>query len=872
MNKKNESGSSSDVESDSNLSNVRTRRRNKKQDSLREKNTKTKTNKKSEIRSDEEDDESDLGTDLPVEATGQKKKRETLRNKQKKSESGSSSDIETGTNLSNVRTRRRNKNQDSLWEKSTKTKTNKKLSTQEKSSKKMTNKKSELEDDLSTCSSELQDKANKKNVGKLGIGDVNGDERLVTSKRTEPKEKARQKERRNTKVKQKSGTVSEDTNSKRRQNNSNEENESESSSSVVNAIHEDDHLEPIQNDLSEGQVEETPLKNDIHEDDHLEPIQNDLSEGHIEETPLNRRTRNNRKQLITNKTAKNKQQKSGKISKEDKLVEKSRVSDSTNLETVVVEDMPINSKPKKNSIKKSGLTYSDGTNNVTEKFVVTDVTKSTKTRRSRRKLSKTLDDEENNDTESKPRKRSKSLYNPENILLEEPENNLVNSHKSEMTTDKKNDKSKSAKHRHTTLNRRKSSVRFSLGDALSSTSIKTNTKSNRRMSILKSSVSPINTKEPEDDSVVPLQVTKTSDLCHTSMGDPEDEFDEHVLPSTKKTSLKRQHEQSIDFYEIDEPMLAESPVSGKHKRKRNRRYKELATSSQGINIQSDGNKTDVLAYSQFGDEDMLPEHKSTPVADTTGSSDPNETEPTASQDESKRANWTLKFFEVPKKKAFIINPEVYNDGTRRTKRSRVKPLEYWRNERALYSRRPSGGFALSGIMSPTLPTPSPPAAKPKRKAKKKIPQTPHNLSIHANLSDIEEHIEVNPTITVLNPSTNEEVDIDAIATSEMNRFFGPTGKPVTSDDPIAMSKSLYQKSFSAGELLIRPLQKKGLQVVRNDTMVFRIIRGKLAVTIHETTTILESGARFFVPKGNVYNIQNLRNDEAKLDFIQVKSI
>ncbi|XP_071486571.1 uncharacterized protein [Diadema antillarum] len=234
---------------------------------------------------------------------------------------------------------------------------------------------------------------------------------------------------------------------------------------------------------------------------------------------------------------------------------------------------------------------------------------------------------------------------------------------------------------------------------------------------------------------------------------------------------------------------------------------------------------------------------------------------------------SLLYTEKPVSKAYIIAPEPER-GLRRTKRHRVRPLEYWRNERPLYERRKSGGFALSGVLSPEEKSFNSRGGGPSKQAKTgrvkgQLPLTPANISLHSSPPPGTEPI-TNPSVTVVNPESDEEVVIDAVATSKMLKFTGPSGLPADKGDPITIAKALSQKAFSAGVLTIRPLQEKGSQLVRRDTMVFYVVRGKLAVSIHQTSHVLQNGDWFFVPKGNIYNIKNLRRDEAKLTFFQHK--
>eukprot|EP00057_Strongylocentrotus_purpuratus_P034106 XP_793941.3 PREDICTED: transcriptional regulator ATRX isoform X1 [Strongylocentrotus purpuratus] len=238
---------------------------------------------------------------------------------------------------------------------------------------------------------------------------------------------------------------------------------------------------------------------------------------------------------------------------------------------------------------------------------------------------------------------------------------------------------------------------------------------------------------------------------------------------------------------------------------------------------------------------------------------------------NKKNKYSILYTEKPLRKAYIIKPDE-EDGVRRTRRQRVRPLEYWRNERPLYERRKSGGLALAGIISPGAPEERVSVRSMRQPAKPKghLPVTPSHISIHAS-PPVGTSKVCQPTINVVNPDTKQEVAIDAVATSKMLKFTGPSGLPAKPDDAITISKALSQKAFAAGILTIRPFGEKGSQLVRRDTMIFYVVRGKVAMTLHETSQILQSGDWFFVPKGNVYNITNLRRDEAKLTFFQLKS-
>ncbi|XP_053559245.1 centromere protein C [Bombina bombina] len=188
---------------------------------------------------------------------------------------------------------------------------------------------------------------------------------------------------------------------------------------------------------------------------------------------------------------------------------------------------------------------------------------------------------------------------------------------------------------------------------------------------------------------------------------------------------------------------------------------------------------------------------------------------------------------------------------RRSKRTKVKPLEYWRGERVEYKVRQSGGLVVEGILAPVNEDPARKAVS-KRKDVHKVEKVPN---FEHNTEDIE------PT-TVLHSLNGTEILVECVKTTEHCHF--------NESSEIYVCKSLNQPTFSTGKLSIGPLQEKGYQFVCLDTMVFYIIQGSLEVTIYHTRYTLKSGDHFFIPPGNMYNIKNLLRKEAILLFTQIK--
>ncbi|XP_067993481.1 centromere protein C isoform X2 [Melanerpes formicivorus] len=195
---------------------------------------------------------------------------------------------------------------------------------------------------------------------------------------------------------------------------------------------------------------------------------------------------------------------------------------------------------------------------------------------------------------------------------------------------------------------------------------------------------------------------------------------------------------------------------------------------------------------------------------------------------------------------------------RRTKRIRLKPLEYWRGERVNYEVGPSGNLVVTGVVCPETE----PQTKIKhrkdgdkqkraKRRKEKPPVSDHSLGDTAK-----------PTI-VLDPVTNEEVHLDCVTTGMCHSCF-------FKDETVEIYKHLNTSAFATGKLVLKPLKEKGHQFVHMDTIVFHVIYGKIITTLHKTSYYLTTGDYFYVPAGNRYNIRNLLDEESVLLFTQLK--
>ncbi|XP_052055727.1 centromere protein C isoform X2 [Apodemus sylvaticus] len=247
-------------------------------------------------------------------------------------------------------------------------------------------------------------------------------------------------------------------------------------------------------------------------------------------------------------------------------------------------------------------------------------------------------------------------------------------------------------------------------------------------------------------------------------------------------------------------------------------------------------------------------------------------------------------------------------GVRRSKRVRLKPLEYWRGERVDYQESSSGGHTFE-IISPTLASATIKAKRNLGKASQRVTKKsirPENckrghtfeiisptlasatIKAKRSLGKVNQRVtkksirpenckkkkmELSLDIRLGDPfqatlakdlETGEIVPMDLIRPRDTYHFF-------VEQHGLKVFKILDTTFFSTGKLILGPHEEKGTQHVGQDILVFYVNFGDLLCTLHQTPYMITTGDSFYVPSGNHYNIKNLLNVESCLLFTQIKS-
>ncbi|ORX88730.1 hypothetical protein K493DRAFT_319237 [Basidiobolus meristosporus CBS 931.73] len=205
-----------------------------------------------------------------------------------------------------------------------------------------------------------------------------------------------------------------------------------------------------------------------------------------------------------------------------------------------------------------------------------------------------------------------------------------------------------------------------------------------------------------------------------------------------------------------------------------------------------------------------------------------------------------------------------DSNVRRSHRTRVKPVEFWKNERVVYELEKEGTNVVPVIREVVKaqenPSFNPVSRLPKRRVTKKATTQPKKAK------DVAQDEPVLP-IKVLEWGSNSETEkLLAVTQKEIN--------------PTQAKNQTYgfQKFFSEGEFMssgVIEIYEGGSKPNRNsgdNSMVFYVISGACRVTIHNTTFDISTGGQFLIPRGNQYQIENIAPVELRLFFAQAREV
>ncbi|KAF9203553.1 hypothetical protein BGZ49_006288 [Haplosporangium sp. Z 27] len=235
-----------------------------------------------------------------------------------------------------------------------------------------------------------------------------------------------------------------------------------------------------------------------------------------------------------------------------------------------------------------------------------------------------------------------------------------------------------------------------------------------------------------------------------------------------------------------------------------------------------------------------------------------------------------------------------DNGVRRSRRTKIAPLEFWKNERVVFDKDEDSAPVIKAVLR-APPTDEPPRSSIKRKrttgngsnSKRStvvpIPQRKQkqvsveeeedelDSSLEESLEHSRGHLGLSDEVAskkaeVLTFGTNK-VTLQAIAEAKDSTKFRDV-----EGGQYQFHRGLEDPdSLASGIIKIKPGGRKATTNSNGSSMVFFVIRGLVQVTVHETDFVVSTGGRFLVPRGNQYGIINLSKKESTLFFTQNKS-
>ncbi|KAG0037257.1 Centromere protein C [Podila clonocystis] len=237
----------------------------------------------------------------------------------------------------------------------------------------------------------------------------------------------------------------------------------------------------------------------------------------------------------------------------------------------------------------------------------------------------------------------------------------------------------------------------------------------------------------------------------------------------------------------------------------------------------------------------------------------------------------------------IAQKKSKKPNVRRSRRTRLPPLDYWRNERAVYEQSkttPDAGRVIKGVIRPSE-EPSEEEEMPPRK-KLRTGKTRTDPQLRSDQSNIKETQDAIDSCD----ADDEHESISQSGFEEEPRIEGQVVDPVTgsvivralaeSKDTMSRFKAIPESGYkhhmglafgelSSGVMKIEPDHEKPNRLAHAGTVIFYVTKGRVTATINNSTFVVTAGGQFMVPRGNQYSIKNVSREDSIIFYARVKA-
>lgn len=214
-------------------------------------------------------------------------------------------------------------------------------------------------------------------------------------------------------------------------------------------------------------------------------------------------------------------------------------------------------------------------------------------------------------------------------------------------------------------------------------------------------------------------------------------------------------------------------------------------------------------------------------------------------------------------------PSTEVQAPRRSSRSRVQPLAFWRNEKIVYELDHEHHRPQIKEVVYTEPAPE----NPIRTAKRRKPQPPKRKPKKTD----DDSAESDQDIPEWEKNDNIETEVFEYPDTEESTHrivaWAPGHEPFRDiKNSSYRLATLYDRDsgFSAaGIISLQPGGQKPMKPSKQNSYIFYVISGRVEVNVSDTVFSLRKGGSFEVPRGNYYSITNAATTgETRLFFTQ----
>lgn len=243
-------------------------------------------------------------------------------------------------------------------------------------------------------------------------------------------------------------------------------------------------------------------------------------------------------------------------------------------------------------------------------------------------------------------------------------------------------------------------------------------------------------------------------------------------------------------------------------------------------------------------------------------------------------------------------PSPPPDGLRRSRRTKIAPLAFWRNERIVYSRALDNEddpdtTLISDIRKIPLQeikevvhipeqvsagqhkkrtTRGRPRASSKSRKLSPKTATAYDYESDPEITGSEWFQDKVKAISVFTPKGEATEPQQLVFAPDYGEFVSPAAGDDSNPDTYKVATLFSERSAASGLLDFPPEGFRSLRSSPDSIFMCHVVKGLLEITISNDTFVVTKGCSFQIPRANPYSFRNIGQDSARIFFVQVQDV